>query len=68
MITQERRLELQKQGLLALVKQGEPKFTDKWFPYTSGEVGPYYIQSIVVENDGQDYHDAVIPMVSISIN
>ncbi len=59
MITEKRRLELHQEGLLALAKQKEPKFTDIWFPYTSGEIGNYYIQSIAVENDGQDYHNAI---------
>ena len=58
-INEERRLELQKQGLNALTKQGEPKFTETWFPYTSGEVGPYFIQSIVVEKDGEDYFNSI---------
>ncbi|MBW2981625.1 hypothetical protein KY343_01970 [Candidatus Woesearchaeota archaeon] len=58
-LSQEYKLAMQKQGLLALVKQKEPKFTDTWFPYTSGQIGPYYVQSVVVENDGKDYAEAV---------
>ncbi len=58
---------LQKENLLRLVKHGEPKFTDKWFPYTSGEVGPYYIQSVVVEKNGQDYRDAIDSIANLII-
>ncbi len=58
-VSEAKLLELQKENLLRLVKHGEPKFTDKWFPYTSGEVGPYYIQSVVVERDGDDYRAAI---------
>ena len=52
-------VEMQERNLARLVKNGEPKFTDKWFPYTSGQIGPYYIQSIAVCNDGGDYAGAV---------
>jgi orotate phosphoribosyltransferase len=45
--------------LTDLVRFGQPRFTDTWFPYTSGEVGPYYIQSIAVEGDGAAYRRAV---------
>lgn len=65
------RLELQKEGLAALAKQGEPKFTDTWFPYTSGEVGPYYIQTVAIEENGEDYAravEAVKEIINISIN
>jgi orotate phosphoribosyltransferase len=51
--------ELQRQGLADLVRFGQPQFTDTFFPYTSGEVGPYYIQSIVVEADGAAYRRSI---------
>jgi len=54
-----RHRELQRQGLDDLVRFGQPQFTDTWFPYTSGEVGPFYIQSIVVEQDGTAYRRSV---------
>jgi orotate phosphoribosyltransferase len=38
----------QKQNLLLLAKNGGFQFTDKWFPYTSGWIGPYYVQSMDV--------------------
>ncbi|MFO7780119.1 MAG: hypothetical protein R6W94_00675 [Spirochaetia bacterium] len=51
--------ELQRRGLDDLVRFGQPQFTDTWYPYTSGEVGPFYIQSIVVEQDGAAYRRSV---------
>lgn len=51
--------ELQRQSLDDLVRFGQPQFTESWFPYTSGEVGPFYIQSIVVEQDGGAYRRAI---------
>jgi orotate phosphoribosyltransferase len=51
--------ELQRQGLDDLMRFGQPAFADTWFPYTSGEVGPFYIQSIAVEQDGDAYRRAV---------
>jgi orotate phosphoribosyltransferase len=50
---------LQRRSLDDLVRFGQPQFTETWFPYTSGEVGPFYIQSIVVERDGGAYRRAV---------
>ncbi len=64
-ISDKHRLRLQVQGLRSLKKQSEPKFTNTWFPYTSGEVGPYYIQSIAIENDGWNYHDAIVSMCEL---
>ncbi len=58
-ISEVRKRELQKTNLLILAKHKEPKFTDKFFPYTSGEIGPYFIQSLVVVDDGEDYHTAI---------
>ncbi|MFP4373129.1 MAG: orotate phosphoribosyltransferase [Spirochaetaceae bacterium] len=51
--------ELQRRGLDDLARFGQPQFSDTWFPYTSGEVGPFYIQSIVVEQDGAAYRRSV---------
>lgn len=54
-----RRKEIQRLALRDLVSLGEPKFTETWFPYTSGEVGPYYLQSVMIESDGGIYHRAI---------
>lgn len=59
MLSEERRRALKKQSLEDLARLGEPQFTDTWFPYTSGEVGPYYVQSVAIEKDGDAYARAV---------
>ncbi|MDD5678279.1 MAG: hypothetical protein PHW60_09875 [Kiritimatiellae bacterium] len=44
------------------------RFVDErtpWFPYTSGQVGPYYVQSIAVEKDGLAYATAIQSLVSL---
>ncbi|MAG78753.1 hypothetical protein CMI40_00045 [Candidatus Pacearchaeota archaeon] len=50
--------ELQKKHLDILVKNKGFQFTDSFFPYTSGQIGPYYVQSEVVMKDAQDYQEA----------
>lgn len=67
-IDKDRRDELQKQGLLFLAEAGEPQFTDQWFPYTSGEVGPYYIQSLAVTKRGDTYRWAIDAMCEIILS
>ena len=59
MIHPERREEIRIATLKDLVRVGEPKFDKPWYPYTSGEVGPYYLQSISIEKDGAAYARAV---------
>ncbi len=54
-----RKLELQKENILLLAEQGEPKFTETFFPYTSGQIGNYFIQSIAIENNGVSYTKAI---------
>jgi len=58
-LSENRKKELRKRSLADLLRLGEPKFTDAWFPYTSGEVGPYYVQSVTIEKDGEAYARAV---------
>ncbi len=57
-----RKLELQKENILLLAEQGEPKFTDTFFPYTSGQIGNYFIQSIAIENNGVAYAKVINSM------
>jgi len=59
------KLELQRENLLFLAEQGEPKFTDKFFPYTSGQIGNYYIQSLSITNDGFAYAKAIDSIVGL---
>lgn len=50
---------LQEKHLEILVRNGGFEFTNSFFPYTSGKIGPYYIQSAVVMKDGKDYDEAI---------
>jgi orotate phosphoribosyltransferase len=48
--------EMQKRHLIALAKSpGGFQFTKTFFPYTSSEIGPYYVQSAAIMADGQAY-------------
>jgi orotate phosphoribosyltransferase len=48
--------EMQKRHLIALAKSpGGFQFTRTFFPYTSNEIGPYYVQSAAIMADGQAY-------------
>lgn len=51
-------LNLQKRNLDRLVENKGFQFTDVFFPYTSGEIGPYYVQSAVILTNGEDYKGA----------
>lgn len=46
---------IQEGNLSALARNGAFQFTDTFFPYTSGQIGPYYVQSIDVTKNGKDY-------------
>ncbi|MEK6873820.1 MAG: hypothetical protein AABW91_03165 [Nanoarchaeota archaeon] len=56
---------LQEKHLGILVKNGSFQFSDSFFPYTSGEIGPYYVQSADIMKDGNDYAEAVKDMVKL---
>jgi len=53
---------LQERNLGILAKNKGFQFTSTFFPYASGQIGPYYVQSGVVQANGQDYSDAVNAM------
>lgn len=55
----------QKSHLRRLVRNGGFKFTDTFFPYTSGEIGPYYVQSAVIQNNGGDFYRACKDMENL---
>jgi len=55
----------QKQNLFWLAANGGFKFTDKWFPYTSGWIGPYYVQSMDICKNGSAFQTAIQGIVSI---
>lgn len=59
---------MQEINLRNLLNTGAFRFVDErtpWFPYTSGQVGPYYVQSITVEKDGESYATAIQSLVSL---
>ncbi len=56
---------LQEKHLAILVKNGGFQFSSSFFPYTSGEIGPYYINSECVMKNGEDYAEAVKDMVKL---
>jgi orotate phosphoribosyltransferase len=57
--------ELQKDNLHRLVTNKAFQFTNTFFPYTSGEIGPYYIQSASILKNGRDYMGACKDMEKI---
>ncbi len=64
-------LELQRINLVNLLNHGAFQFIDKntpWFPYTSGEIGPYFVQSTAVEKDGEAYAVAIESLVKLATN
>lgn len=56
---------LQSENLDILVENGGFKFTGTFFPYTSGEIGPYFVNSEVVMRNGQAYMFAVNSLVRL---
>ena len=57
--------DIQKRNLIALANSpGSFQFTRTFFPYTSGEIGPYYVQSAGIMANGDAYaaacHDMAI--------
>jgi len=58
----------QKINLRNLMATQAFRFIDEktpWFPYTSGQIGPYYVQSICVERDGMAYQFAVKSLIEL---
>ncbi|MBU4428414.1 MAG: hypothetical protein KKE37_03550, partial [Verrucomicrobia bacterium] len=61
-------VDLQEINLRNLLKNGAFQFVDDatpWFPYTSGQIGPYYFQSIAIEKDGPAYATAIRSLVAL---
>ena len=56
---------LQQKHLGILVKNNGFQFSDSFFPYTSGEIGPYYVQSADIMKDGDNYAEAVNDIVKL---
>lgn len=55
-------------NLQHLFRTGAFQFVDErtpWFPYTSGQIGPYYVQSTTVEKDGEAYAAAIASLTEL---
>jgi orotate phosphoribosyltransferase len=63
--SEKRRLELQTRELLSLAERKGFKFTDKFFPYTSGQIGGYFVQSIDITGNGQAYRSAIDALAEV---
>ncbi|MBU3912713.1 MAG: hypothetical protein KKB21_01210 [Nanoarchaeota archaeon] len=60
--------EMQTRNLIALAKSPDGfKFTNTFFPYTSGEIGPYYVQSGGVLHEGKAYAQACKDMTELVV-
>ncbi|MCK4649947.1 hypothetical protein KAT36_01820 [Candidatus Pacearchaeota archaeon] len=56
---------LQEKNLNILVTNDGFDFTDTFFPYTSGKIGPYFVQSGAVMNNGRNYASAARDMTDL---
>jgi orotate phosphoribosyltransferase len=59
------KLQLQQENLALLVKNGGFAFTDKFFLYTSGQIGPYFVQSIDITKRGSDYAKTINSLIKL---
>jgi orotate phosphoribosyltransferase len=55
----------QEEALLELAKNSGFKFTEKWFPYTSGWIGPYYVQSADILKTGRGVQIATHSIMTV---
>ena len=55
----------QEEALLELVKNSGFRFTEKWFPYTSGWIGPYYVQSADILKTGRGVQIATHSIMTV---
>jgi orotate phosphoribosyltransferase len=59
---------LQQSNLRNLIKTGAFRFIDgitPWFPYTSGQIGPYFVQSVCIEREGAAYARAIRSLIEL---
>lgn len=58
---------IQERNLQAIVKSPKGfQFTDTFFPYTSGQIGPYYVQSAGILANPSDYINAITDMTLLT--
>jgi len=55
-------LDMKNRNLEALSRNDAFKFTKTFFPYTSGEIGPYFVQSGAIMGNGRDFSLAIEDM------
>jgi orotate phosphoribosyltransferase len=60
-----RKKKIQEEQVLNLFDCGGFRFTETWFPYTSGQVGNYYVQSIDICRNGDMYALAIEHMIEV---
>jgi orotate phosphoribosyltransferase len=53
---------IQEQNLERLARNGAFQFSHTFFPYTSGEIGNYYVHSENIMKNGEDYTNAIKDM------
>ena len=55
----------QEETLLELAKNGGFRFTEQWFPQTSGWIGPYYVQSADILKTGRGVQIATHSIMTV---
>ena len=60
--------DLQEKHLGVLIKNDGFQFSETFFLYTSGEIGPYYVNSECVLKDGGDYTEAIKDLKNLIIS
>jgi orotate phosphoribosyltransferase len=65
MIDETRKKQIKEQGLLILAGYGQPEFTDSFQTYTSGKIGPYFIQCGSIIENPFDYETAMNSMLDL---
>ncbi len=55
-------LDMQERALKSLVDNSGFQFTNTFFPYTSGQIGPYFVQSADVMKNGESFRKAIEDM------
>jgi hypothetical protein len=56
---------MQERALRALVINGGFQFTNTFFPYTSGQIEPYFVQSVDVMKNGESFKVAIEDMAEV---
>lgn len=60
--------EVKERNLAALARNKGFQFTDAFFPYTSGKIGPYFVQSGAIMANGNDFAQACDDMARMIVD